>query len=234
MRQLRDQISAATVESVQITNYAAELRISRQRYRTLKKTLDQKTDLARETECFKALKLAFGSSGLKQDRFQAILTDATERTVPVYTDMLWHNRNVSLSLSEIEGSLQFQLDRLESGTSTKSTLLSGGERHKAGLAFLFGMRDLKELYTRSSTNVLIVDEPFGNMDPLGTEALISIFSRLRSKFESVFVISHRPEVLSHPVWDQTWWAIRENNVATLYTSDPPAFYQKIAAELVKQ
>jgi ABC-type multidrug transport system ATPase subunit len=82
--------------------------------------------------------------------------------------------------------------------------------------------------------VLIVDEPFGNLDPLGTEGLIAIFQRLKRKFGSVFVISHRPEVLSHPVWDQTWWAIRENDNATLYLEDPPAHYQKLAADLVKQ
>jgi DNA repair exonuclease SbcCD ATPase subunit len=118
--------------------------------------------------------------------------------------------------------------------STNSSLLSGGERHKAGLAFLFGLRDLKELYTGSSSNVLIVDEPFGNLDPLGTEGLISIFALLKQKFGSVFVISHRPEVLSHPIWDQTWWAIRENNNATLYLEDPPAKYHQMASELVKQ
>jgi DNA repair exonuclease SbcCD ATPase subunit len=109
-----------------------------------------------------------------------------------------------------------------------SAVLSGGERHKAGLAFLFGMRDLKEKYTQTSSNVLIVDEPFGNLDPQGEESLLQILQMLRGRFSSIFAISHRPEVIQHGCWDQIWWAIRENDTATLYHGSPPARFRHIA------
>lgn len=235
MNESSDEIVEASATATHLETRFEELRRLQRRKKTLVRTIDRQKSIIQEIDCLKALNKAFGSKGIKQDRFQAILSDAAQRTVPAYGDILWPNRNVALRLADEDSkSLQFQLERLDSHLRTKSSLLSGGERHKAGLAFLFGMRDLKEVYTGSSSNVLIVDEPFGNLDPLGTEGLIAIFQRLKQKFGSVFVISHRPEVLSHPVWDQTWWAIRENDNATLYLDDPPAHYQKLAAELVKQ
>ena len=233
MKKSASKISKASEDLTHLKERLNELRRLHRREQTLEKTLIKQESLVKEIQCLEALNKAFGTKGMKQDRFQAILRDAAERTVPAYADILWPNRNISLCLSDQEGSLQFQLDRRDSGMAINSSLLSGGERHKAGLAFLFGMRDLKEIYTGSTSNVLIVDEPFGNLDPLGTEGLISIFGLLKQKFSSIFVISHRPEVLAHPIWDQTWWTIRENNNAKLYLEDPPARYCQMASELVK-
>jgi DNA repair exonuclease SbcCD ATPase subunit len=198
---------------------------------TLADTLVKRKALIQEIACLRALKRAFDPKGLKQDRFRALLTDATQRTVPMYANLLWPNRTVKLSISDREGSIQFQLERADN--STNSSLLSGGERHKSGLAFLFGMRDLKELYTGCSTNLLIVDEPFGNLDPQGTESLIALLELMKQRFGTIFVVSHRPEVLDNPVWDQTWWVIREHNNAQLYCGDPPAEYRRLASELVR-
>ncbi len=190
--------------------------------------------VVQNTVCLKALTKALSPQGLQQLRFRSLLEDATLRTIPTYSNLLWPNGDVSLGLSDIEGSLQFQLNRHDAGITTNSSYISGGERRKAGLAFLFGMRDLKEMYTGSKTNILIIDEPFGDLDPQGTEHLLAIFQILKRKFTSIFVISHRPEVMEHPNWDQVWWAIRENNNATLHKTAPPARYKNLAAELVKQ
>jgi len=234
MRRASKLISETSSEVAHLESSVDEIRRLRRRATTLRRTILKRDSVIKEIQCLKALHKAFGSGGLKHDRFQSILTDAAERTVPSYANILWPSRNVELQLDDQDGSLQLQMVRTDTNTITNSSLLSGGERHKSGLAFLFGMRDLKEMYTGSSANILVVDEPFGNMDPLGTEGLLSIFSMLRQKFCSVFVISHRPEVLSHPIWDQTWWAVRENNDAQLYFNELPARYQQIANELVKQ
>ncbi len=234
MRNASKLISATSTEVAHLQNSVDEVSRLQRRVKTLQRTVRKRDSVIREIQCLKALQKAFGSNGLKQDRFQSILRDAADRTVPSYANVLWPTHNIDLQLAEQDGSLQLQLARADVGTVTNSSMLSGGERHKSGLAFLFGMRDLKEIYTGSSANILIVDEPFGNMDPLGTEGLLSIFGMLRQKFCSVFVISHRPEVLSHPIWDQTWWAVRDKNDAQLYFNDLPSKYQQIANELVKQ
>lgn len=229
--QASGQLAEANQKVTDLSGQVDEYRRLTRRRATLTETLTKRKALIQEVACLRALKRAFDPKGLKQDRFRALLTDATSRTVPLYANILWPNRTVALSISDREGSIQFQLER--PGFATNSSLLSGGERHKAGLAFLFGMRDLKELYTGCSTNLLIVDEPFGSLDPQGTESLISLFELMKQRFGTIFVISHRPEVLDNPVWDQTWWVVRKDNNAQLYCGNPPDQYRRIAAELTR-
>lgn len=193
----------------------------------LKKKVKRTKKVKRKLDSYAGLREAFGPNGLKHERFRAILEEATNTTIPTYTNQLWPNKKVQLQLLPDEG-LQFFMKRTDKKKLTKSHLLSGGEAHKAGLAFILGLRDLKELYTDCRFNVLIIDEPFGNLDPQGEEALLGVLELLKERFSSIFVISHRPEVINSGVWDKTWWVIREKNASKLWTEPPPAKYQKFA------
>jgi DNA repair exonuclease SbcCD ATPase subunit len=180
-----------------------------------------------DLQCCEALRYCFGSQGLKQDRFNAILADAVDTTVPQYTDVLWPRRTATLDLRDDGAAVRLGLRRPD-GTVIDASLMSGGERHKAGLAMLLGLRDLLAQYLGVEPNVLIVDEPFGNLDPMGSRGLLKIFSRLQERFGSVFVISHRPEIFDASAWQQVWWAVRQNGIATLYRDGLPAKFQKVA------
>jgi DNA repair exonuclease SbcCD ATPase subunit len=194
----------------------------------LEKTKQTKTEIA----CLRALEQVFGSKGLKRDRFMAILRDAAEQTVPYYTNLLWPKRNTEIKLVEVNNTVKFEL--LRDGVVTGSRLLSGGERNKAGLALLFGLRDLKEKYTGLKSNVLIVDEPFGNMDPFSTDNLIRVLDNQKQRFSSVFVIGNQRDVLEHEGWDQVWWAVKENGVSALYTDGLPGRYEEEVARYQKK
>lgn len=194
--------------------------------------LGEMVTIRQDVSCLEALKFCFGGNGLKLERFNEIMRDAIETTVPRYANMLWPDGSVKLNLRDDGNSVKVELQRA-SGDVIESSLLSGGERHKTGLALLFGLRDLRESYLGTSSNVLIVDEPFGNLDPQGTQALLKILRSLRDRFGSVFVVSHRPEVFGNAVWDQTWWAVRENGFATLYTgSTVPDQYVDLAQKFL--
>lgn len=175
-----------------------------------------------EIKCLQALEKAFGAKGLKRERFISILADATIKTVPYYSNLLWPKHNTEIALAASDTAVKFELHRGD--LVTGSRLLSGGERNKAGLSLLFGMRDLKEKYTGLRTNVLILDEPFGNLDAFGTECLLNVLQDLRSRFGTVLVIGNQRDVLTRDIWDQTWWAVREDNEARLYKNDLPARY----------
>lgn len=185
-----------------------------------------------EIKCLEGLKKAFGPSGLKRERFRSILADATEQTVPYYTRLLWPKRNVELALAEEGSAVKFELHR--EGLVTGSRLLSGGERNKAGLSLLFGMRDLKEKYTGLQTNLLILDEPFGNLDAYGTSCLLGVLAELRRRFGTVMVIGNQNDVLASDEWDQTWWVIRENDEARLYRDGLPDRYAEAAIRYTVQ
>ncbi|KKN30879.1 hypothetical protein LCGC14_0829540 [marine sediment metagenome] len=193
----------------------------------------QKTEKTQvQIKCFQALEKVFGSKGLKRERFVSILADATEQTVPYYTDLLWPRRNTRIALAEAGNAVKFELHRGDLVTSSRQ--LSGGERSKAGLSLLFGMRDLKEKYTDFRTNVLIVDEPFGNLDAYGTECLLNVLQDLRGRFGTVMVIGNQRDVLTHDIWDQVWWAVRENNEARLYRNGLPERYRPAVERYTRQ
>lgn len=194
----------------------------------LDKDLKKVRGLVNKNECYKALKIAFGQKGLKHDRLHSIMKEAAERTVPLYANIMWPNRNVTLDLEPTENAIRFQLSRGASSIGTSSRAISGGESHKAGLAFLFGLRDLKEIYTDYSSNVLILDEPFSHLDPQGKLALLQILRMLKDKFSSIFVVSHLTEMVHNDAWDQVWWAVRENNESRLYQKDPPSRYLQLS------
>lgn len=197
--------------------------------RGLQKTKRTQTDI----QCLKGLELAFGPKGLKRERFAAILQDATQQTVPYYTKLLWPKHNVEIQMVEKGSSLKFDLCR-GGELVTGSRMLSGGERNKAGLALLFGMRDLKEKYAGLRTNLLIVDEPFGNLDQYGTDCLLRVLRDLKERFGTVLVIGNQQDVLTSDQWDQTWWAVRQNNEAKLYRNGLPERFQQEAQRYTKQ
>lgn len=190
--------------------------------RGLRKTREVRTNIRQ----LQALETAFGSKGLKRDRFAAILRDAAQQTVPYYTNLLWPRHNSRIDLVDGNTAVKFQLSHGD--LVTGSRLLSGGERNKAGLALLFGLRDLKEKYTGLRTNVLIVDEPFGNLDAYGTDALIRVLRDLRTRFGTVLVVGNQRDVLEHGAWDQVWWAVRKDHEARLYRRGLPAHYLLLA------
>jgi ABC-type phosphate transport system ATPase subunit len=197
-----------------------EIKEATQRRKRLKAGLASVQGLQDRIQCLDVLKFAFGSQGLKQDRFNAILTDAVATTVPQYTEALWPRHTTSLQLHDDGAAVKLNLRR-QDGTVIDASLLSGGERHKAGLALLLGLRDLQAQYQGVDSNLLVVDEPFGNLDPQGARSLLRIFSNLQQKFGSVFIVSHRPEVFDSAVWTQVWWVVRKNGIATLYRDGLP-------------
>jgi len=212
-------------ELADLERTAEQVKTVTTRIAKIRKGLEESRKAQKEIVCLNALEYAFGSKGLKSDRFRAILRDATEQTVPIYSTALWPKRGAELSLVEDGAAVRVELTRGD--LRTGSRLLSGGERNKAGLAMLFGMRDLKEKYTALQTNLLIVDEPFGNLDAFGTESLLRVLKRLKKRFNSIFVIGNQSDVLISDVWDQTWWAVREDKTSVLYRDGLPKQYRQM-------
>jgi len=184
--------------------------------------LAKMTEVRKRYKCLEALKKAFGAKGLKRIRFERILTDAVTKTVPRYSELMWPKRNVVLDLVASGTDVKVALRRKDGGPEVVSRLFSGGERNKAGLALLFGIRDLKEIYTGTSTNLLVVDEPFSNLDPQGTSSLLRILHDLRKRIGTIIVIGNQRDVFVHEdMFDQVWWAVRNEHVAELYKTGLP-------------
>ena len=68
--------------------------------------------------------------------------------------------------------------------------LSGGERQKVDLIIQFSIRDMLCSQLNFSSNILVLDEIFDNLDMLGCEKLINVISNMND-IKNIFIITHR-------------------------------------------
>lgn len=72
--------------------------------------------------------------------------------------------------------------------------LSGGEKQKIDLIIQFSLRDMLCRYMDFSCNLLILDELTDSMDSVGCKNTIDFISSEFDDIDSVFIISHRPDL----------------------------------------
>jgi DNA repair exonuclease SbcCD ATPase subunit len=97
--------------------------------------------------------------------------------------------------------LDFKLDgnNIEISYASKAfENLSGGEKQKVDLIIQFAIRDMMSQYLDFSSNIIILDEIFDNLDSLGCNNLINLVSHKLNDVESVFIVSHHADELCIP------------------------------------
>ena len=76
--------------------------------------------------------------------------------------------------------------------------LSGGEKQKVDLIVQFSIRDMLTKYLNFSSNILVLDEVFDNLDSIGCQKVINLISTKLSDIESIFIITHHNQELDIP------------------------------------
>lgn len=77
--------------------------------------------------------------------------------------------------------------------------LSGGEKQKVDLIIQFSIRDMLCSYLDFSSNILVLDEIFDNLDAVGCSNVVNLITNRLNDVESVYIISHHSDELSIPV-----------------------------------
>ena len=72
--------------------------------------------------------------------------------------------------------------------------LSGGERQKTDLIIQFSLRDMLINTLNFSSNILVLDEVFDNLDEVGSNSLVELIMEDLSDIESVYVITHHADI----------------------------------------
>ena len=72
--------------------------------------------------------------------------------------------------------------------------LSGGEKQKVDVIVQFAIRDMMCKFLGFSSNILVVDEIFDNLDRVGCEKVINLISTKLSDISSVFIVSHHSDI----------------------------------------
>lgn len=92
--------------------------------------------------------------------------------------------------------LEFKLDgnNIYIGYNNKDyENLSGGEKQKIDLILQFSLRDMLANHLNFSSNILILDEIFDNLDQVGCEKVIDIVANM-SDIRNIFIVTHRKDL----------------------------------------
>lgn len=93
--------------------------------------------------------------------------------------------------------------------------LSGGEKQRLDLIIQFAIRDMMSRYLGFSSNILILDEIFDNLDAKSTSSILNLITTKLSDVESIFIISHHSEELDLPVDSQITIVKNENGISDI-------------------
>lgn len=72
--------------------------------------------------------------------------------------------------------------------------LSGGEKQKVDLIIQFAIRDMLCKYLDFSSNILVIDELFDNLDSIGCEKILNFITKKLNDIESVYIITHHSDI----------------------------------------
>lgn len=76
--------------------------------------------------------------------------------------------------------------------------LSGGERQKVDLIVQFSIREMLCSHTGFSTNLIVLDEIFDNLDDIGCSKVIDLISEKLVDISSIYIITHHNSYLNIP------------------------------------
>ena len=95
--------------------------------------------------------------------------------------------------------------------------LSGGERQKVDLIIQFAIRDMLCKNTAFSSNIIVLDEIFDNLDDVGCQKILDLITTKLYDISSIFIITHHGNELNVP-YDNKINIIKENNGVTSIVS----------------
>lgn len=88
--------------------------------------------------------------------------------------------------------------------------LSGGEKQKIDLIVQFAIRDMLVQFLAFSSNILVLDEIFDNLDDLGCQRVLNMISNKLTDIESILIITHRGNELAIP-YDNEIFIVKDRN-----------------------
>lgn len=72
--------------------------------------------------------------------------------------------------------------------------LSGGEKQKVDLIVQFAIRDMLCKFLNFSSNLIVLDELFDNLDSIGCQKVLNLISSKLSDVESIYIVTHHADI----------------------------------------
>lgn len=93
---------------------------------------------------------------------------------------------------------------------------SAGERARADLVIAMALGDLAQLRTAKQLLWRFLDEPFESIDSAGTEAIVKLLNDQKSRYKTVFVVTHKADFKE--MFSQSITVVKENGISSLDTA----------------
>ena len=87
--------------------------------------------------------------------------------------------------------------------------LSGGEKQKIDLIVQLSLRDMLCKHLNFSSNILVLDELFDNLDSIGCQRVLNLIATELNDVESIFIVTHHSDI-AIPV-DRELVVIKDSN-----------------------
>ena len=113
-----------------------------------------------------------------------------DKKAKIYCNDVFNTELISFELEGNNISIKYDNKEYES--------LSGGEKQKVDLIIQFSIRDMLCSYTDFSTNLIVLDEIFDNLDETGCSKIIELISSKLTDISSIFIITHHGNELNIP------------------------------------
>lgn len=72
--------------------------------------------------------------------------------------------------------------------------LSGGEKQKIDIIIQFAIRDMLVQFLNFSSNILVLDEIFDNLDNIGCQKILDLINNKLTDIENIFIITHHSDI----------------------------------------
>lgn len=72
--------------------------------------------------------------------------------------------------------------------------LSGGEKQKVDLIVQLAIRDMLCKFLNFSSNIIVLDELFDNLDSIGCQKVLDLISKNLNDVESIFIVTHHSDI----------------------------------------
>ena len=118
------------------------------------------------------------------------IIDYINKTAKKYALSAFGSENISFELDKNNIAVRYNNKDYES--------LSGGEKQKIDVIIQLALRNVLCNFLRFSTNIIVLDEVFDNLDVVGCQQVIDLMTNELKDVSSVYIVTHHASDLSIP------------------------------------
>lgn len=174
-------------------------------------------ELEKDKEFLEFWSKAFSPQGIRNFLLNSIVNTLNERA-KYYCKLLTNDEmsivfdtKKELKTKGAKDKFSINVQQLHGGTGYKKA--SSGEKKRADIVISMVLSDLAAMKSTKHIPFRFLDEPFENIDELGTEAIVALLNEYKKKYNTVFVVTHLDNIKN--IFSKCITVVKEKGISTL-------------------